>query len=193
MSIPAPFIHIRDLSFNYPGGNFALKHINLDVFPGERLALAGPNGAGKSTLARHLNGLLRPSSGFYQIDGTDTAPYTVAQLSGRTALLFQNPDDQICKRTVMNELSFGPKNLGYARGKVRTLVENVLDRFDLRDLADQNPHDLNYSERKRIALASVVAMDTPVLVLDEPTAGLDPCRTAQLTNVLQNLTDQGKY
>ncbi len=92
----------------------------------------------------------------------------------------------------MDELSFGPKNLGYARGKVRTLVENVQDRFDLRDLADQNPHDLNYSERKRIALASVVAMDTPVLVLDEPTAGLDPCRTAQLTNVLQNLTDQGK-
>lgn len=192
MTRSEPFIEIKDLSFCYPGSGFSLKQINLDVFLGERLALTGANGAGKSTLARHLIGLLRPLSGSIKIDGKDTKNQTVARLSGQTALLFQNPDDQICRRNVWDEIAFGPRNLGYDAHKVQALVKDALDGFELDGFSDKNPHDLNYSERKRVALASVVAMDTRVLMLDEPTAGLDPSQTLLLVKVMQTLSAQGK-
>jgi len=190
-------IHVDNLSFTYggtvAGGTIdALRNISFTVAAGERVALTGHNGSGKSTLVRQLNGLLKPSSGKVLIDGCDTDGLKTAQLAGKVALLFQNPDDQICKRTVWDEVVFGPKNLGYAAERITTLAEEALASFELTASKDKNPHDFGYSERKRIAMASIVAMDTPVLVFDEPTAGLDPHEIALLVSTLDTLQAANK-
>lgn len=185
-------IRISDLWFHYARKITALKGISLQIGKGERVALIGHNGSGKSTLARQLNGLLRPSKGGVWIEGVDTAGETTAQLAGRAALLFQNPDDQICRRRVREEVGFGPESLGYPREKTRRLVETALSWFDLTSRQNQNPHDLRYGERKRLGLASVVAMDTPVIVLDEPTAGLDPGEIELLSAAMEQITARGR-
>jgi len=185
-------INVDNLSFSYSGtiagGTLdVLRNISLTVAAGERVALMGHNGSGKSTLVRQLNGLLKPSSGKVLIDGCDTDGLKTAHLAGKVALLFQNPDDQICKRTVWDEVVFGPKNLGYAAERIATLAEEALGCFELSTFKEKNPHDFGYSERKRIAMASIVAMDTPVLVFDEPTAGLDPHEIALFVSTLDTL------
>lgn len=185
-------VEVLNATFVYPGGVTALKGVSLSVDRGERIALVGHNGSGKSTLARLLNGLLVPVSGRVLVDGIETGSSTVASLAARVALLFQNPDDQLCKRRVWDEAAFGPRNLGYNRARVDTLVRESLALFGLEDRADANPFDLGRSERKRLALASVLAMDTGLVVLDEPTAGLDCGEAAMLAGALQGLKSRGK-
>jgi energy-coupling factor transport system ATP-binding protein len=180
-------IEIEQLSFRYKAGIDALKDVSLTVQQGECVALLGHNGSGKSTLTKHLNGLLRPSQGVVKINGIATIERRVAQLAGTVALLFQNPDNQICKRTVWEEAAFGPKNLGYREERVLELTNASLAAFDLLAFKECNPHDLGYSERKRLAIASVLAMDTGIVVLDEPTAGLDPREISMLEAVLRQL------
>jgi energy-coupling factor transport system ATP-binding protein len=162
------------VSYRYPhGGALALDGIDLHVAAGERVALIGQNGSGKTTLVRHLNGLLRPTSGRVLHDGGDVARRTVAQLARSVGLAFQDPDRQIFAGSVRSEVEFGPRNLGMSGGVLRRAVDAALADVGLTEEARTNPYDLGTSRRKLLALASVQAMHTPVLVLDEPTTGQD--------------------
>ncbi|MBG0790285.1 MAG: ABC transporter ATP-binding protein [Desulfovibrionaceae bacterium] len=185
-------IEIRDLHFSYESGVQALAGVSLTTGRGETVALVGHNGSGKSTLVKHLNGLLRPDAGEVLIDGKPTADLRVAQIARRVALLFQNPDNQICKGTVWEETVFGPKNLGYPEEKIRDLASDSLAALGLTEMRDRNPHDLGFSERKRLAIASILAMNTEAVVLDEPTAGLDSGEIKLLEAVLRGLRDHGR-
>lgn len=165
---------LEGVSYRYPeGGALALDGIDLHIAAGERVAVIGQNGSGKTTLVRHLNGLLRPSSGRVLHDGGDVAGRTVAQLAHSVGLAFQDPDRQIFAGSVRREVEFGPRNLGLSGGALRAAVDEAVAEVGLGAEAGTNPYDLGASRRKLLALASVQAMRTPVLVLDEPTTGQD--------------------
>lgn len=165
---------LEGVSYRYRnGGTLALDGIDLHIGAGERVALIGQNGSGKTTLVRHLNGLLRPTSGRVRHDGTDVARRTVAQLAHSVGLAFQDPDRQIFAGSVRSEVEFGPRNLGMSGGELRMAVDTALAELGLGAEVGTNPYDLGASRRKLLALASVQAMGTPVLVLDEPTTGQD--------------------
>ena len=185
-------IQIKDVHFSYPGGVKALNGISLTIKPGEKVALVGENGSGKTTLARHLNGLLRPQAGTVQIGDWQTSEHSPAQIARRVAYAFQNPDEQLFHQQVWGEIAFGPQNLGCSPEQVRIQVEQTLDLLGLGKLAQLNPRDLGYSGRKRVALASAIAMQTPVIVFDEPTAGLDASEQAQFSRVIAFLQQAGK-
>jgi energy-coupling factor transport system ATP-binding protein len=185
-------IRALDISFSYSDSVVALQNISFEISAGERVALVGHNGSGKSTLVKHLNGLLKPSAGEVRIGGKNTTTVRTSQLAGEVALLFQNPDDQICKRTVWDEVVFGPENLGYPVESIKALAEEAMALFGLTSIKNRNPHDFGYSERKRIAMASIVAMDTSVLVFDEPTAGLDPYEISLFSTALEKLQSDNK-
>lgn len=164
----------------------ALDGVDLRVEAGERLALVGQNGSGKTTLVRHLNGLLRPTSGRVLVDGQDAAERTVAQLARSVGLVFQDPDRQIFAGSVRAEVEFGPRNLGMRGTLLRASVDEALDAVGLGGEARTNPYDLGASRRKLLALASVLAMRTPVLVLDEPTTGQDLRGVAVVRSVIDS-------
>jgi energy-coupling factor transport system ATP-binding protein len=165
---------LEAVSYRYPeSGTLALDGVDLHVVAGERIALVGQNGSGKTTLARHLNGLLRPKSGRVLHDGNDVARRTVAELARSVGLAFQDPDRQIFRGSVRSEAEFGPRNLGIRGDALRAAVDAALAEVGLDGEAGTNPYDLGVSRRKLLALASVQAMGTPVLVLDEPTTGQD--------------------
>jgi energy-coupling factor transport system ATP-binding protein len=165
---------LEQVSYRYPGGAApALDAIELRIAVGERLALIGQNGSGKTTLVRHLNGLLRPTSGRVLHDGRDVRGHTVAELARSVGLVFQDPDRQIFAGSVRAEVAFGPRNLGMRGTELRAAVDEALSAVGLEADGKTNPYDLGASRRKLLALASVQAMGTPVLVLDEPTTGQD--------------------
>jgi energy-coupling factor transport system ATP-binding protein len=167
-------IGLEQVSFRYPQGDLlALDRIDLHIAAGERVALIGQNGSGKTTLVRHLNGLLRPTGGRVLHDGGDAAERTVAQLARSVGLVFQDPDRQIFAGSVRAEVEFGPRNLGMRGDALHGAVDEALIAVGLDTEARTNPYDLGASRRKLLALASVQAMRTPVLVLDEPTTGQD--------------------
>jgi energy-coupling factor transport system ATP-binding protein len=185
-------IQIKDVHFSYPGGVKALDGASLIIQPGEKVALVGQNGSGKTTVARHLNGLLRPQAGSVRIGDWWTSEHSPAQIARRVAYVFQNPDEQLFHQQVWGEIAFGPKNLGFSPEQVRNQVERALDLLELGMVANLNPRDLGYSGRKRVALASALAMQTPVVVFDEPTAGLDASELEQLSRVIEVLHQEGK-
>lgn len=185
-------IRVDDLHFAYPGGVKALTGLSVTIQSGETLGLVGANGSGKTTLARHLNGLLHPQSGNVWIGDWKTTEHSPAQIAHRAAYVFQNPDEQLFQRRVWDEVAFGPRNLGYSSERVRAAVGQALEQLGLDDVSGLNPRDLGYSGRKRVALASALAMQTPVLIFDEPTAGLDAREHAQLAQVLAALHRQCK-
>jgi energy-coupling factor transport system ATP-binding protein len=193
-----PGIALENVRFRYGSGPEVLKGITMRIGGvshsgrGEAVALLGRNGSGKSTLARHFNGLLKPAAGAVRVNGVLTTERRVAQLARHVALLFQNPDDQICKGTVLDEVAFGPRNLGFPAERVRELAHDAISAMGLEGMERQNPYDLGLSERKRLAVASVLAMDADIVVLDEPTAGLDPRETALLQAVIRELKDAGR-
>jgi energy-coupling factor transport system ATP-binding protein len=165
---------LEGVSYRYPrGGALALDGVSLQIAAGERVALVGQNGSGKTTLVRHLNGLLRPTSGRVLHDGADVAERRVAQLARSVGLAFQDPDRQIFAGSVRAEVEFGPRNIGRSGAELREAVDTALAAVGLETEARTNPYDLGASRRKLLALASVLAMRTPVLVLDEPTTGQD--------------------
>ncbi|MBE2315835.1 ABC transporter ATP-binding protein [Solirubrobacter sp. CPCC 204708] len=174
----AGVIRARDLRFTYPNGVVGLDGVTLDVAAGERLAVLGPNGAGKTTLMLHLNGLLRGGGGEVTVDGADS-------LRRAVGLVFQDPDDQLFMPTVREDVAFGPLNLKLP--DVHDRVDAALAAVRMRDVADRAPHQLSLGQKRRVAIATVLAMDPSVLVLDEPSANLDPRTRRELMELLQEL------
>jgi energy-coupling factor transport system ATP-binding protein len=180
------------VGFVYPDGTRALDGVDLDVGPGESVAIIGQNGSGKSTLVRHLDGLLRPTEGRVLHDGEDTRDRRTAAMAAVVGIAFQDPDRQIFSRRIRDEVAFGPRILGRSAERVAAAVAEALDLVGLADLADQNPYDIGYSRRKLLALASVYAMETPVVVLDEPTTGQDARGVRRVGQVIATLRDAGR-
>jgi energy-coupling factor transport system ATP-binding protein len=185
-------IDIQDLRFTYPTGLEAISGISLTIETGEQAAIVGQNGAGKTTLVRHFNGLLQPTSGSVLIGDWDTKTQTVAKLASRVGYVFQNPDEQLFSRDVLTEISFGPRNLGYSKEKIEALVKRALSLTQLQDQTETNPYDLSPTWRKMVALASIIAMDTPIVIFDEPTTGQDALNVARIANVIAELKKEGK-
>jgi energy-coupling factor transport system ATP-binding protein len=187
-----PVIAVTALAFQYPTGHTALDGVDLIVHAGERVAIIGENGAGKTTLARHLNGVHQPASGTVLVNGIDTAGRDVAELAGIVGYVFQNPDDQLFARTVWDELAFGPKNLGFTRERINESVSAALSETGLDYARDLPPNHLSLAERKRVALASVLAMQTPIILLDEPTTGQDAVGVGRIAEILARLSALGR-
>jgi energy-coupling factor transport system ATP-binding protein len=187
--IPITSEHV---TFSYASGVAALHDVSLTIAPGEQVALIGQNGAGKTTLARHFNGLLRPNGGRVLVGDWDTRHYTTAQLARRVGYVFQQPEQQIFKRSVRDEIGFGPRNLRFAPERVDALIEQALTATGLAALADRHPHDLLPSQRKLVTIASVLAMDTPVVILDEPTTGQDAHGMQSIGAIIDGLATAGR-
>jgi energy-coupling factor transport system ATP-binding protein len=183
---------LEDIGFVYPDGTRALEAVDLRIGSGERVAIIGQNGSGKSTLVRHLNGLLRPTEGRVLHDGADVADRRVAELAARVGIVFQNPDRQIFAGRVKAEVAFGPRILGRSSEAAASAAGEALTAVGLADVADANPYDLGYSRRKLLSVASVLAMATPVLVLDEPTTGQDARGVARVQEVVGRVAGEGR-
>jgi energy-coupling factor transport system ATP-binding protein len=191
-SSAVPSISVENVVFDYPGGTRALDGLSLTIAPGEAVAIVGQNGSGKSTLVRHLNGLLRPTSGRVMLDGRDIRDDHVATLAGRVGLAFQNPDRQLFAGRVSAEVAFGPRNLGVRGKELDRRVAEALETVGLETEAATNPYDMGYSRRKLLAIASVLAMRTPVLILDEPTTGQDARGVARVRDVVARAALEGR-
>ena len=169
-----------------------LRGVTLAIGRGEFVALVGANGSGKTTLVKHFNGLLHPRRGQVRLAGRDTAGRPLGELARQVGYLFQRPEQQIFSPTVRQELAFGPRNLGLSPAEVEARVEAALSRFGLAAVAEQPPAILSYGPRRRVTLASLAAMDPPVLVLDEPTVGLDARGLQETFGWLAELHAQGR-
>ena len=185
-------IEIQDLHFKYPTGLEALQGISLTIESGEQVAIVGQNGAGKTTLVKHLNGLLQPTLGMVRVGGWDTREHSVAKMAKRVGYVFQNPDEQLFSKDVGTEVAFGPKNLGFNGDQVQAFVKDALVLTELSDKTETNPYDLSPTWRKMVALASVISMNTDIVIFDEPTTGQDAMNVARIANVIKALRERGK-
>jgi energy-coupling factor transport system ATP-binding protein len=176
----------------YPNGTRAVDGVSLSIPDGQAVAIVGQNGSGKSTLVRHLNGLLRPTSGRVLVDGTDIATRRVAHLAHTVALAFQDPDRQIFAGKVRTEVAFGPRNLGLRDPELTAVVDEALEATGLAAHADANPYDLGFSRRKLLSLASILAMRTPIVVLDEPTTAQDARGVSRVQAIVRELSAAGR-
>ncbi len=177
---------IAKLSFHYPDGRQALQEVSLRISRGEKVALVGPNGAGKSTLMLHLNGILGDSSPV-QVAGLPLTKANLPLIRAKVGLVFQNPDDQLFSPTVFEDVAFGPLHMGLPEAEVRARVTRALEQVGMSHYAHRLSHHLSVGEKKRIAIATVLAMDPEILVLDEPSAGLDPRARRSLITLLRVL------
>lgn len=185
-------IHVESASFAYPGGVQALRDISLTIEAGAAVALIGENGAGKTTLAKQLNGLLKPDQGIVQIGDWDSRDHSVAQLAARVGYAFQNPDDQLFARTVREEVAFGPRNLGRTAEAIEADVHWALEQVELVEEQLSHPYDLQAADRKLVAMAAVLAMRTPVIILDEPTMGQDSRGIERIGRIVKQLVEDGR-
>ena len=183
----SPWVDVRDLCFTYPDGYEALKGVSLAIEAGEKVALIGPNGAGKSTLMLHLNGINHPSSGSVSIGGLAVSKANIGRIRAEVGLVFQDPDDQLFSPTVYDDVAFGPVHMGLPEAEVDGRVATALESVGLPGFEKRLPHHLSIGQRKRAALATVLSMSPSVLVLDEPSAGLDPRGRRELINLLRGL------
>jgi cobalt/nickel transport system ATP-binding protein len=189
--LPAPectgdVLRIEDLHFAYPDGHAALHDVTLNLCAGEKVALVGPNGAGKSTLMLHLNGILL-GQGSITVGGLPLEKKNLPLVRAMVGLVFQNPDDQLFSPTVFEDVAFGPLHMGLPEDEVRERVRTALGRVRMEAYAERLSHHLSVGEKKRIAIATVLAMDPQILVLDEPSAGLDPRARRGLIRLLQEM------
>jgi energy-coupling factor transport system ATP-binding protein len=185
-------LRAEGLRFAYPDGTRALDGVDLSIGAGEAVAVVGHNGSGKSTLARHFNGLLRPTAGRILIDGSDIASTRVAHLAQMVGMVFQNPDRQIFAGRVRDEVAFGPRMLGRSHREVAEAVGAALEDVGLTGVADRNPYDLGYSQRKLLAVASILAMEPSVVILDEPTTGQDARGSDRIRRLIGDLQAGGR-
>ncbi|WP_277452228.1 ABC transporter ATP-binding protein [Janibacter sp. DB-40] len=182
-----PVVELRGLRHAYPDGHEALRGVDLHVHPRERVALLGPNGAGKTTLVLHLNGVLRPDSGSVTISGLPVADESLLEVRRRVGIVFQDPDDQLFMPTVRQDVAFGPRNLGLRGDELESRVDSALAAVEVSDLADRPPHHLSFGQRRRVAIATVLAMEPEILVLDEPSSNLDPAARREVADILRGL------
>ena len=181
-----PTLWVDNLTFAYPDGHEALDEVSLSILPGEKVGLVGPNGAGKSTLMLHLNGILG-GNGEILVAGLRVEKASLPFVRAKVGLVFQNPDDQLFSPTVFEDVAFGPLHIGYPETEVRARVQSALAKVGMSAYADRLSHHLSMGEKKRIAIATVLSMDPEILVLDEPSAGLDPRARRQLIRLLRDL------
>ena len=184
-----PVVTFRGVNFAYPNGGAAVRELEITVYPGELIGIVGQNGAGKTTLTKLLNGLLRPSSGEIRIAGKDTSELPTSAIARHVATLFQNPDHQICKDTVLDEVAFGLELTGTSPDEARRRAQVVIDRFGLP--ADEAPFSLSRGQRQMVALASVVVMEPQVVLLDEPTSGLDYRECMTVMETVSEMAERG--
>jgi energy-coupling factor transport system ATP-binding protein len=185
-------IRCEGLTFAYPDGSTALTGLDLEIAAGERVAISGRNGSGKSTLIRHWNGLLRPSAGQVLVDGRPTEGRRVAELARTVGISFQDPGLQLFAGTCREEVAFGARNVGLRGPALHSEVDAALAAVGLSERAGENPYDLGLARRKLLAIASVLAMGTPVVVLDEPTPGQDADGHGRLRAIVANLASEGR-
>ncbi|WP_312858205.1 energy-coupling factor ABC transporter ATP-binding protein [Pseudonocardia pini] len=185
--VAPPSLLVRDLLFAYPDGHQALHGVDLRIEPGERVALLGPNGAGKTTLVLHLNGILAAGAGSVEIAGLPVEKRHVQEIRRRVGIVFQDPDDQLFMPTVREDVAFGPANFGLAPADVAHRVTEALAAVGMAEHTDRSPLHLSGGQRRRVALATVLACDPEILVLDEPSSNLDPVARRELAEVLLGL------
>jgi cobalt/nickel transport system ATP-binding protein len=185
-----PSLEISGLAFAYPDGNQALFGVNLTVKKGERVALLGPNGAGKTTLVMHLNGIHAAQRGEVSIAGSKidaTNKDSLKKIRSQVGIVFQDPDDQLFMPTVREDIAFGPYNMGFRGSELDAIVNEALEQVGMLDFADRAPHHLSFGQRRRVAVAGVLAMKPEILVLDEPSSNLDPASRRELATILKSL------
>lgn len=183
----------ENLSFTYPDGTRALKNINIEIEKGEKVAIIGPNGAGKSTLFSHFNGLTEPTSGCVKIEGKPISfeKDELLKVRQKVGIVFQDPNDQLFAPTVKEDIAFGPMNLGLSYEEVEKRVEDALKMVGMENYEDKTPHHLSGGQQKRIAIAGIIAMKPELMILDEPTAGLDPDGVEKVLNIMNQLNEEG--
>ena len=181
------YLSVNNISFEYPDGFKALENINLSLSKGERLAVLGPNGAGKTTLILHLNGILGDLNGQITLNNNSFSEENISKIRKSVGLVFQDPDDQLFMPTVIEDVMFGPKNFGYNDTESEELAIDALKQVNMIDFLDRPPHHLSYGQKRKVAIASVLASKPKLLVLDEPGSNLDPSSRRELIEILNNL------
>jgi cobalt/nickel transport system ATP-binding protein len=186
-------IETKDVSYQYPDGTSALENVNFRAQKGKIVALLGPNGAGKSTLFLHFNGILRPSSGRVLVDDQQMSydKKALMKIRQKVGIVFQNPDDQLFAPTVLEDVAFGPFNMGLNQDEVEKRVKEALGRVGMEGYEKKPPHHLSGGQKKRVAIAGILAMRPEIMVLDEPTSGLDPKGASQILRILYQLNQEG--
>lgn len=183
----SPVLELRGVTHAYPDGHVALRGVDLHVHRDEHVALLGPNGAGKTTLVLHLNGILQPESGTVTVSGLPVSRENLLEVRRRVGVVFQDPDDQLFMPTVRQDVEFGPRNLGITGDELAARVQGALAAVGMTDYADRPPHHLSFGQRRRVAVATVLAMEPEILVLDEPSSNLDPASRRELAEILRGL------
>ncbi len=187
-----PVLVVEHLFYRYPTrASYALEDVNLSIQGGEFLAIIGQNGSGKTTLIKHFNSLLKPSQGRVIVEGRDTASLPTSELARSVGYVFQNPDHQIFAETVRDEITFGPRNLGHSPERIQNSLQLVLDEMDLSGMEDDMPFQLSRGQRQRLAVASVLAMEPAILIIDEPTTGQDWKESTRLMELVRRLNEKG--
>jgi len=185
--MPVPRLSAQINSFRYPDGTAALSDILLDVMPGEFCGILGSNGSGKTTLLKLLDGMIKDFSGTVLLDGDNIRRLSPRQIYGKVGLVFQNPDDQLFAHSVYEDAAFGPRNMGLDEEEVRRRVAEALEAVEMAELAAKDIHNLSYGQKKRVCIAGLLAMGHEILLLDEPTAGLDPMGEYRMMEILTRL------
>ena len=184
-------IEICGLSYHYPDGTVALQNVTITIPLHRRTAILGANGCGKSTLLRHLNGLLLPQKGSITIAGRPLTSKTASEMRRSVGLLFDNPDNQLFSPTVEADISFGPSNLGMDKGEIQRRTQSAMEQMEMTKLREKPPYNLSLGQKKRCAIAGILAMEPEIMLMDEPFSGLDAASLRQLLATLDALADQG--
>jgi energy-coupling factor transporter ATP-binding protein EcfA2 len=187
-----PAVVVDNLTYRYPNGHLALKGVSLEITQGRTTAVIGKNGTGKTTLAKHLNSLLKPTSGSVTVMGIDASKRTTSEMAGSVGYVFQNPEDQLFEASVFEEVAFGPRNLGMTKAQIKQSVNEALSLVDLLPHVSTHPYNLTYGQRKMLCIASVLAMEPQIVVLDEPNAGQDFSGLNRLGKILEELNRKNK-
>jgi cobalt/nickel transport system ATP-binding protein len=189
--MPEPIISVKDVKFSYPAGVKAINDVSLEIHRGERVALLGPNGSGKSTLILLIAGLLSPSKGEIKVFNEDTSSKSFQKLRQKIGIVFQDPDDQLFNQTVIEDVAYGPRNLGLPAETIQERCDHILEDIGISHLKNRPPHRLSFGEKKKVSLATALVLRPELLILDEPTANLDLLSRRALIDLLNELNAEG--